>query len=129
MMDKLIRRSEVDKLIQMLQNTYFALVDGGDTHVDVDELIGNLGEFLALWDGDEGAFSSDEDKTPALVASVNKLTEMEGDDLADAFHLINLMRGDIEELCEMLTDAGINPPTSVLDTIKHAMLWAQKGVE
>ena len=51
------------------------------------------------------------------------------DDLADAFHLISLMRGDIEELCEMLTDAGINPPTSVLDTIKHAMLWAQKGVE
>jgi len=36
-------------------------------------LIGNLGEFLALWDGDEGAFSSDEDKTPELVALVNKL--------------------------------------------------------
>jgi hypothetical protein len=101
----------VDKLIQMLHSAYFVLVDGGDTDVDVDELIGNLGEFLALWDGDEGAFSSDEDKTPELVALVNKLKKMEGDDLADAFHLISLMRGDIEELCEMLTDAGINPPT------------------
>jgi len=63
----------MDKLIQMLNGAYFALVDGGDTGVDVDELIGNLGEFLALWDGDEGAFSSDKDKTPELVALVNKL--------------------------------------------------------
>jgi hypothetical protein len=110
-MDKLIRRSEIDKLIQMLRSTYFVLLDGENTYVDVGALIGNLAEFLALWDGDKGAF------------------RMEGDDLADAFHLINLMRGDIEKLCEMLTDAGINPPTSVLDTIKHAMLWAQKGVE
>lgn len=67
----------MNKLIEMLNGAYFALVDGGDTHVDVDELVGNLGEFLALWDGDESAFSCDEDKTPALVALVNKLKEME----------------------------------------------------
>lgn len=72
-MNKLIRRSEMDKLIQMLRSTYFVLLDGEDTYVDVDELIGNLAEFLSLWDGDEGAFSSDEDKTPELVALVNKL--------------------------------------------------------
>lgn len=66
----------MNKLIQMLNDAYFALVDGGDTDVDVDELVGNLGEFLALWDGDEGAFSSDEDKTPELVALVNKLKEV-----------------------------------------------------
>ena len=110
-MNKLIRRSEIDKLIQMLRSTYFVLLDGEDTYVDVDALIGNLAEFLSLWDGDEGAFSSDKDKTPELVALVDKLKETEGDDLADAFHLISLMRRDIEELCEMLTDAGINPPT------------------
>ena len=63
----------MNKLIEMLNGAYFALVDGADTHVDVDELIGNLAEFLALWDGDEGAFSCEADKTPALVALVNKL--------------------------------------------------------
>jgi hypothetical protein len=63
----------MDTLIQMMQSAYFALVDGGDTDVDVDELIGNLAEFLSLWDGDKGAFSSDKDKTPELVALVNKL--------------------------------------------------------
>ena len=73
-MDKLIRRSEIDKLIQMLRSTYFVLLDGENTYVDVDALIGNLAEFLALWDGDKGAFSCDEDKTPELV---DKLKEME----------------------------------------------------
>lgn len=73
-MDKLIRRSEIDKLIQMLRSTYFVLLDGENTYVDVDALIGNLAKFLALWDRDKGAFSSDEDKTPALV---DKLKEME----------------------------------------------------
>lgn len=68
------------KLIQMLHGAYFVLVDGEDTDVDVDELIGNLGEFLALWDGDESAFSCEEDKTPELVALVNKLKEMEDDE-------------------------------------------------
>ncbi len=63
----------MDTLIQMLRSTYFVLLDGEDTDVDVDELIGNLGEFLALWDKDEGAFSCEEDKTPVLVALVNKL--------------------------------------------------------
>jgi hypothetical protein len=67
----------MEKLIQMLNGAYFALVDGADTHVDVDELIGNLGEFIALWDGDEGAFSCEEDKTPELVALVNKLKGVE----------------------------------------------------
>ena len=66
----------MDKLIQMLNDAYFVLVDGGDTDVDVDELVGCLGEFLALWDGDEGAFSCDEGKTPELVALVNKLKEV-----------------------------------------------------
>ena len=75
-MNKLIRRSEIDKLIQMLRSTYFVLLDGEDTYVDVDALIGNLAEFLSLWDGDKGAFSSDEDKTPELVALVNKLKEV-----------------------------------------------------
>jgi hypothetical protein len=56
-MDKMIRRGEVDKLIQMLRSTYFVLLDGENTYVDVDALIGNLAEFLALWDGDKGAFS------------------------------------------------------------------------
>lgn len=72
-MDKLIRRSEIDKLIQMLRSTYFVLLDGENTYVDVDALIGNLAKFLALWDGDKGAFSCDEDKTPELVALVNEL--------------------------------------------------------
>lgn len=66
----------MDKLIQMLHGAYFALVDGEDTEVDVDELIGDLGEFLALWDGDEGAFSCEEDKNPEMVALVNKLKEV-----------------------------------------------------
>ena len=75
-MNKLIRRSEMDKLIQMLRSTLFLLLDGENTYVDVDALIGNLAEFLALWDGDKGAFSSDKDKTPELVALVNKLKEV-----------------------------------------------------
>lgn len=66
----------MDKLIQMLNNAYFALVDGEDTDVDVDELIGTLGEFLALWDGDDSAFSCEADKTPALVELVNKLKKV-----------------------------------------------------
>lgn len=67
----------MNKLIRMLNDAYFALVDGGDTGVDVDELIGNLGEFLALWDEDDSAFSCEEDKTPELVALVNKLKGVE----------------------------------------------------
>jgi hypothetical protein len=66
----------MDKLIQMLRSTLFLLLDGENTYVDVDALIGNLAEFLALWDGDKGAFSSDKDKTPELVALVNKLKEV-----------------------------------------------------
>jgi hypothetical protein len=67
----------MNKLIQMLNDAYFALVDGEDTGVDIDALIGNLGEFLALWDGDDSAFSCEADKTPELVALVNKLKGVE----------------------------------------------------
>lgn len=65
----------MDKIIQLLRQSYFALLDGGDTEVDVDALTGELAELLALWDGNEDAFGGDEDKTPELVQLVNQLRD------------------------------------------------------
>lgn len=65
----------MDKIIQLLRQSYFALLDGGDTDVDVDALTGELAELLALWDGDEDAFGGDEDKTPELVQLVDQLRD------------------------------------------------------
>jgi hypothetical protein len=71
--------TEVDKLVQMLRRSYFALMDGGETDIETDELVGDLGEFLALWDEDESAFVCGDDKTPLFVSMVNKLRKMEND--------------------------------------------------
>jgi hypothetical protein len=63
----------VNKLVDMLRQSHGYLIDCESD--DASILIGNLGEFLALWDGDEGAFSCDDDKTPALVELVRQLRE------------------------------------------------------
>lgn len=65
---------DMDKLINSLRSTLFILLEDKDAHIATDALVGNLAEFLALWQKER-------------------------------------LLGDIKELCEMLTDAGINPPT------------------
>jgi len=114
-----------NKIANLLNHAYNNLTSD---NLDIDFSLGCVAEAKALVEGDMGSFAEPPNAQGSYISNLSvdereRFARSAGDDdLADAFHLISLMRSDIEELCGMLTDAGINPPTLASDDGEN-LLW------
>jgi hypothetical protein len=75
--------TSIIKLLEMVSRSYALALQVQDDNRDeqviqalAEEVSGESAEFLALWDGNEGAFGDEESKDKTLVALVNSLKEI-----------------------------------------------------
>jgi hypothetical protein len=70
-----IQEIEMDRLLDMIARAYELALQAQDGETDIglaEEVAGEFAEFLALWDGDEGAFDEGT-KDAELVKLIERL--------------------------------------------------------